>query len=211
MGWNPAKEAKKWFGRIKSEGEKRVNDVKNEANDRMDDIKKEGRSAVEKVEKETNTAVGRVKDATHRAEESVRNAAQKAEKEVTDAIHEAGEAVIEGLETLEDLIESGLLEKALHEFIKIVKKSKFTKPVKFPLGPVILVLIEPREKLDILEQYAMNLPSSAGEIRQMVKDIQPAEIILKPLPFLDLQGGWDTSDLSDKAIDEIFDLIEDLL
>lgn len=212
MGFpNPVKEAKKWFNRIKDAGKDGVGLVKGEATKQINDIKTEGESVAHQVERSGRSAVDHVKDAVREAEGKIKSAAQKAESEAIEAIHDAEEAIIEGFDTLQDLIESGILEKALHEFIKLVKKAKFTETVQLPIGPIILVLINPDEKLDVLDRYATNIPSKEAEIRQMVKDLQPASIRVKPIPILPLQGGWDTSGVSDKVIDEIFDSVKEIL
>ena len=200
MSFNPVGDIKKWFSRVKEEAQKGIHSIKNAVNDGVKVVKKEATDGVAEVR---HTAT----EATHKVQETI----HEAEKDAVEAVQQASELITDGIDRIEDLIEQGILEKALHEFVKLLRKSRFTKPVKFPLGPIVLVLIEPDKKLDVIEQYIDRLPRNEYQIRQMIKDLEPAEINIKPLPFLDLEGGWDTSELTDKLIDEIFDTVRSVL
>ena len=92
MGWNPVKEVKKWYNKVKGAAESGIKTLKRETEKQINRVKWYAKKGIEQVESETKKGVSQVK-------KEVENLPKQAEKALNDALDELAKAVAkEGLE-----------------------------------------------------------------------------------------------------------------
>lgn len=114
MGWNPAKEVKKWYNRVKDEANKGINTLKNETNRQINRVKWHAKKGIEEVQDTASSAKRDVEKVFDKAKDEIEDVAEGAVKEVKDEI-----------EKMPDLAED-VIEKALDALCEAIAKEGLT-------------------------------------------------------------------------------------
>ena len=172
MSWDPVKDAKKWFNRVKNEGENAFNRVK-----------KEGEHAFNSVRREGQNCVGMLRDIGKQVSQEIESGAKSVGREVENGVRTAGREVEDAFEKklpelLEDALEemlkavaSGALDKAL-DIIQVAAPTS----VDLKVGPVGLSIGDITNKIDTLQRWAHNPPTGHGDIREMIETLSPTAV-----------------------------------
>lgn len=191
MGWNPVKDAKKWFNRIKDAGESAINRVKSEAQNKVKWIEHTAEEGVNQVENKAKKSAGwiekKAQDGVHQVEDAAQTAAHELEETFEERIPELiTEKLPEALEALAKEASKGAIQKALNtalDTVEVCAPSTLTLVLGMELALVVqgevtvsVTLPNPVAKLTEIRRWAQDPPNGRNELVACVKDFGPESI-----------------------------------
>ena len=201
MSWNPVSEAKKWFNRIKNEGNSAINKIKREADAGAKKIKREAEGIVSKTKHD-------IEGIAHDAENSIKHVADDAEKKLEAIGEDIAESMQYAVAELAELATSGLLEEALNKALDFLEKEidHGKAEIKITTTYVNIVLTDAKLAARVIrDAIKSGLPTDKSGWRKIIVDLAPKAVEIKPgIPLIaGLVSKIPLEALEKKALDEL--------
>ena len=143
------------------------------------------KSSIKKVGREVE---GNVKSVAHRAEDTLKGVAHEAEESLENAVKNAKEEIEEfGEEAWEEMKKAA--NEAAHELMEEFQKGLLNKLVdglqialptatNLKLGPFVLGISDWTQRINVLQKWASNPPTSRGDLRAIIEELAPSSVTI---------------------------------
>ena len=172
MSWNPLGDIKKWFEKVKNEAESGIKKIKNQTD-----------AGVKTIEHETDTAKHKVNNIIIDAEKELKDT----EIDIEKHLHEIGEDIADGLAKgfgdLVELAEQGALAPVLDKIAGYAERTVFEGSAPIPIRTAYIDIELTDAKLlarTIRDMIQNGIPTSKSEWRQIIVDLAPVAVTIKP-------------------------------
>ncbi len=153
-------------------------------------VKWVGRKAEESVRKVEHEVEDKLKDTAHDLTEGL----EKKGSELLDTVEDAAEEAFEAVKDEAMVAAQAALKAASSEALnKVVDAAQVLMPteVDLSLGPFGLAIGDVSQRIDVLQKWAKNPPSSKSDIRDIILEVMPTSVSIElsfSLAFLVVQS-----------------------